>query len=277
VSQLPELEVMRKELERDVVGKRVREVTVQAPALVARRGDGAFVEALVGQRIAAVQRRGVNLVLDLDDGHALVMRLGEHGSLSRETANAEAGRHTQLVASFTTGGALHYVDQGEDGEFFVVPTAELDTLPELSKAGIDPLGETFPWRAFGQELVRRAVPLKTLLLDPTFVVGLGDLYSDEVLWAAGLSGARVSSGLSSQEIRRLYRSLLEVLHDAVKHRTADGLPTAPAEDDDADEEGEEWLKVYGREGLPCARCRQPLRRGPVVDGAVSYFCANCQT
>lgn len=279
MSQLPELEVIRKDLERDVVGKRVKDVTVRAPGLVSRHGDLAdFTQALEGRRIDAVARRGVHLLLTLDDGNAVVVRLGEHGGMSRETAATEGGRHNQLIATFTTGGALHYADSGADGEFFVVPTAELGALPELSKVGIDPLADTFTWRAFGEELVRRGVPLRTLLEDPTFVVGLGDLYSDEVLWAAGLSGRRPSSSLSSQEIRRLYRALLEVLHEAVKQRTADGVPEQSEDDETNDEdEGQDWLKVWAREGLPCARCRQPIRHTAVVEGVLSYHCGNCQT
>ncbi len=277
MSQLPEVEVMRRDLERDVVGKRFKDIDVRAPSLVTRHRDGTdFAQALVGERVAGVSRRGVHLTLQLDGGSALVIRMGRQGSLSRETASAEGGRNTQFVATFTTGGALHYSDTGDDGEFFVVPRAEVDALPELSKTGIDPLAETFTWRAFGQELVRRDVPLKTLLLDPTFVVGLGDLYSDEVLWAAGLSGRRSSSSLSSQEVRRLYRSLLEVLYEAVKQRTADGLP-APEEEDDDEPEGEGWLRVWGRTGLPCVRCRQPIRHDDIVDGTPSYYCGNCQT
>jgi formamidopyrimidine-DNA glycosylase len=278
VSQLPELEVIRRDLERDVVGKRVKDVTVRAAGLIARHhSEPEFAKALVGQRITGVGRRGLHLVLDLDGGHAFVARLGQQGALTRETASAEGGRHTQLIVTFTNGGALHYADSGADGEVFVAADVELDTLPELKRSGIDPLADTFTWRAFGQELVRRAVPLKTLLLDPTFVVGLGEVYSDEVLWAAGLSGRRPSSSLSSQEVRRLYRALLEVLHEAVKQRTADGLP-AVDDDDEEEAESEGWLKVWGREGLPCARCRQALRHGPVVDGAPSsYYCGNCQT
>jgi formamidopyrimidine-DNA glycosylase len=278
VSQLPELEVLRRDLERDVSGKRIKDVTVRGDALLFKPGDEReFAELLAGQRIGTVARLGVHLVFELDDERALVARLGRQGSLSRETAAAEGGRNTRLIATFTTGGALHYTDPGDDGEFSVVMASELASMPELGKLGIDPLAHTFTWRAFGQELVRRDVPLKTVMLDSSFVVGLGDLYSDEVLWAAGLSGRRQSSTLSSQEVRRLYRSLLEVLHEAVKQRTSDGLPAPQSEDDDDEDVSEGWLKVWGREGLPCARCRQPIRHGEVVDGAPSYHCGNCQT
>jgi formamidopyrimidine-DNA glycosylase len=279
VSLLPEAEVVRKDLERDAVGRRVAAVTVQSPVLVARGGNPDLAGALTGRRITAVDRRGVHLVLDLEGGQSLVVRSGEHGTLTVGPVEEGAGRHLQLVATLDKGGALRYVDSGEDGEFLVVPTAEVAALPELSKGGIDPLAETFTWTAFGKEMVRRDLALKTLLADPSFVVGLGDRYSDEVLWGAGLAGRRSSSKLSAQEVRRLYRSLLEVLQDAVKHRAAaETEASEDAEDaDDADPEPVGWLKVWNREGLPCARCRQRIRYGEVVEGQHSYHCANCQT
>lgn len=279
MSQLPEVEVTRKDLEKDVVGKRVKDVTVRAAGLVPRhRNRPDFVKALVGRKIDAVSRRGVHLVFALEDGTALVARLGDHGTFSRETATTEPGKHTQFVAAFTTGGALHYTDPGRDADFVVLPVADVATLPELEKHGIDPLADTFTWHAVGEELVRRGGPLKPLLLDPSFIVGLGDMYSDEVLWAAGLRGNRPALSLSSQEVRRLYRAVLEVLHEAVKQRTAGGVPASSDDDADADEDDSgAWLKVWGREGLPCMRCRQPVQYGVVVDGCESYHCANCQT
>lgn len=280
MSYLPEVEVLRKDLEKDVVGKRVKDVPLVADGLVPR-GGADLAAALSGRKVEAVMRRGVHLALRLDDGHTLVVQVGEQGALTRETAGAEPGPHTRLVALFASGGALHYTDQGGDAEFQVLPDADAAGLPELEKTGIDPLADTFTWHAFGEELVRRGGPLKTLLLDPTFVVGLGDRYSDEVLWAAGLSGRRAAASLSSQEVRRLYRGVLEVLHEAVKQRTAGdawAAGAAAAEDDgeEPDDSGT-WLKVWGREGLSCMRCRQPIRYEALVDRARSYHCANCQT
>lgn len=282
---LPEVEVLRRDLERDVVGKRVKDVSVRTPALVVgHRSRADFVKALTGAKFRGVGRRGIRLLLEVERGEGkaadravLIVRLGALGRLSRETASQAPGRHTQLVATFTTGGSLHYVDPGKDAAFSVVAAADVDAVLDSNADGVDPLVDTVAWPALGARLAERATPLKALLSDDTFIVGLGDVYADEVLWAAGLAAGRGSEALSSQEVRRLHRGLLEVLHDAVKHGGAPRPAGAPARDADDDEGAEPGgvLRVVGREGLPCARCRQPIQRDD-VDGRPWYHCPQCQ-
>jgi formamidopyrimidine-DNA glycosylase len=275
VTLLPEIEVLRKNLEKEVANKRIKDVTVKVANVVARhRNRPEFVKALVGRKITALERRGTHLVFVLDEGMALVVRLGSGGTLSRETATASPGKHTQVTATFATGGSLHVIDPAKDGELFVVPAAELEDLPELAPAGIDPLTDTFTWPSFSHELRVRNAPLRTVLKDDSFIVGLGDVYADEILWSAGLSGDRRSAALSSQEFRRLYRGVQEVLQEAVKQGGTD--ERADYDDDDEVESGE-FLKVYGRAGEPCPRCRQPIHQATEDDGSESYFCASCQT
>ncbi|HEY8340155.1 MAG TPA: DNA-formamidopyrimidine glycosylase family protein [Egibacteraceae bacterium] len=275
MTQLPQAEVIRKELEKDVVGKRFKDVTITAPALVRRHSDPKeLVAALEGRKIEAVERRGTVLLLRLDEDAVLVVRTGARGVLSRQTATEEAGETTGFVGTFTTGGALHYTDPDGDGELFVVPADELDDVPELARKGFDPLAETFTWVSLSQRLRERNTPLKPLLLDESFVVGLGDVYSDEILWAAGLSGERSSARLTSQEVRRLYRAILEVLYDAVKQG---GTVSHEVSVDDDEEERVDDLRVYGHAGQPCARCRQPILHETIAGGYESYFCGNCQT
>jgi formamidopyrimidine-DNA glycosylase len=277
VTQLPEVEVLRKELEKDVVGKRVKDVTVKTAGVVGRhRTRPDFVKAVAGHKIESVTRRGTHLVLALDGGTALVVRLGSQGTFSRETATVEPGRYTQVVATFTTGGALHYVDPDKDGELFVVDSGDVLLLPELSTGAIDPLTDTFTWPSFSRQLKARKETLKKLLLDPGFIVGLGDVYSDEILWAAGLSGKRLTSTLSSQEVRRLYRAVQEVLYEAVKQGGTDVPDGSDSDPFDELAQGG-YLKVYGRDGQPCARCRQPIVHRKLDSRTASYFCAQCQT
>jgi formamidopyrimidine-DNA glycosylase len=275
VTLLPEIEVLRKDLEKDVLHKKIKDVTVKTASVVPRhRNRPEFVKALAGHKIQALERRGVHLVFELDDNVALVVRLGSQGTLTRETSTQALGKHTQVAATFSTGGALHVIDPAKDGELFVVGREELDALPELRPSGIDPLTDTFTWPSFSQELRHRNVPLRTVLKDDSFIVGLGDVYADEILWSAGLSGTRLSAQLSSQEFRRLYRAVQEVLQEAVK-QGGTGEPT-DYDDDDEFESGE-FIKVYGRTGAACPRCRQPIQQATADDGSEAFFCANCQT
>lgn len=277
MTQLPEVEVMRKDLEREIVGKRVKDVTVKIAGLVSgHRNRPEFYKALQGRKIVGVRRRGTHLVFDLDDETSMVVRLGVQGTLTRETATEEPGPTTQFVATFTTGGALHYADPGKDAAFLVVPTAEVDMVEGVVPEGIDPLADTFTWHSIGRQLAVRQAPLKALLSDPTFIVGLGSLYSDEILWTAGLSGTRRSDTLSAQEVRRLYRAILEVLYEAVKQG---GTAEPEAEFDEDEEAGDfgDYVRVYGRAGQPCARCRQPIALTRLEGGLEMYHCPNCQT
>jgi formamidopyrimidine-DNA glycosylase len=276
VTYLPEVEVIRKELEKDVQGKRFKDVNVRSANAVARhRNRPEFYKLLDGRKIESLTRRGRLLLFELDEDQTLVISLGSRGALTRESSNSEGGPDTQFTASFTTGGAMHLVDPAKDGELFVVPTAELETIPELSTGGIDALADTFTWHAFAQELVLRQQALGLLLRDETFILGLGDLYADEILWAAGLSGLRQSNSLTSQEVRRLYRAIFEVLYEAVKQGGID-VPEEDAEEDDDAEYGE-FVKVYERAGEQCLRCRRPIIEIPLENGAVMFSCSACQT
>ncbi len=279
MTQLPEVEVIRKDLEKEIVGKRFKDLQVNTASMVGRhRNRPEFYKALDGRKVESVSRRGTYLLFDLDNDTVLIVKLGPDGVLTRETVNAEPRKHTQVVTTFTTGGALHLVDASKSSDLFVVDAGEVDDLDELSPGGIDPLSETFTWPAFAGELNTRQTRLKKLFVDETFILGLGDVYADEILWAAGLAGTRISNTLSSQEVRRLYRAIFEVLYEAVKQGgTSEGV-----EGEHTDLFGERgdygaYLKVFGREGEPCPRCRRPVARSRMETDLYSYHCTACQT
>lgn len=276
---LPEIEVLRKELEKEIVGQRINQVRLRPSSVLAGGpSPSEFAAALEGQRIEAVVRRGTSLALRLEGGNALVVRPGSTATLTRQPAEADTGEHTEMVLVFDGGGALHYLDAERNGALRLVPADELDHSPEFTPMGLDPFTNTSTWLEFSRQLVIRNCRLRALLADETFVVGLGDVYSDEILWAAGLSGMRSSAGLSAQEVRRLYRAIQEVLHEAVKQGGAVSDPVDPADDLFEDPLAAQHLKVYGRPGQSCARCRQTITLAEIDDPPVpSYFCPNCQT
>lgn len=276
MTHLPEVEVIRKELEKEVQGKRFKTLHVKSATTVGRhRNRPDFYRLLDGRKIEAVTRRGRLLLFDLDEDRTLVVSLGARGTVTRETATSEAGPDTQFTATFTTGGALHLIDPAKDAELFVVSDDELAVVPELSTGGIDALADTFTWPSFARELKLRQQPLAVLLRDETFVLGLGDLYADEILWAAGLSVVRPSDSLTSQEVRRLYRAIFEVLYEAVKQGGIE-VPEDDATDQDEDSDYAEFVKVYDRAGEECVRCRRSIEE-VTLDGVTVYACPGCQT
>lgn len=276
--ELPEIETIRRGLERDTVGRRVKSVEVPVAKTVHRNGSRkAFQARLEGVKLKSVDRRGSLIVFVLDSGELLVLDIGTSGQLLRTTPKDETTSDTQLIITFTQGGQMRLVDPETVAEAFVVtPDLLLEEAPELGNLGLDPVASPVSWTAFAQSLVNhRTEKLKPLLLDQSFVVGLGGLYADEILHDAGLRPDREVSTVSTMEIRRLYRSLVEILHEATKHHgtSTDEHPFTDLQGNAGSFQDE--LQVWGRDGQPCRRCRQTVtkQRG---GGRITYWCPSCQ-
>ena len=276
--ELPEVEVLRRDLEREVVGKKIKSVEVTGTRSVRRhKNKKEFIALLEGRKIVAVQRRGKYLVLRLDGPEALIVHLGMSGQLLRaKSAREKAPKHTHVVIHFTQGGLLRFVDPRTFGEMFVTKYDELEEqVEELAHLGLDPLETAISWDLFGRMLADKHARLKSLLMDQKFIAGIGNVYSDEILFQAGLKWDRMSDALSQQEIRRLYRAIFETLQDAVKYR---GSSLADEQYVDLfGNKGEYQLhhKVYAREGEACQRCRHVIVREK-TGGRSTFFCSACQ-
>src|SRR5687768_7097556 len=182
---------MRRDLEKEVVGRRVKDVDVrpQRNAMrVIRRHTRRkeFADRLAGKKITKIDRRGKYILMHLEGGDVLVVHFGMSGQLLRGTKRHALQPHTHVVLEFAQGGDLRFVDPRTFGEMFVTSADELGKVKELEHIAIDPLEDTFTWQEFSGELARRATKLKPLLMDQKFVSGLGNIYSDEVLFHAGL-------------------------------------------------------------------------------------------
>ena len=273
--ELPEVETLRHDLEKEVVGRRIKHVEVTGARSVRRLPAPAFVARLEGQKIDGVRRKGKYLLLDLDDD-VLVIHLGMSGQLLKAAAKDAVAPHTHVTLTFTQGGQLRFVDPRTFGEVFVVASEGFDEeVPEVAELGFDPLNDIMSWNAFGALLAARKVKLKALLMDQKFVAGIGNIYSDEILWQAGLRYDRTSDSLTTQEVRRLYRAMLDTLQEAVKHRGS-----SLADQQYRDLFGvvgayQSEHRVYAREGLPCVRCRKTVVRHK-WSGRSTFLCEACQ-
>jgi formamidopyrimidine-DNA glycosylase len=279
--ELPEVEVMRRDLEKDVVGRRVKTAEVKssrnAMRVIRRHGKRKeFTSRLEGRKLSKVERRGKYLLVHLDSGDVLVTHFGMSGQFQRGNGRVAIEPHTHVILTFQQGGDLRFIDPRTFGEMFVSSADEIGKVKELQHIAIDPLDQVFTWPTFQYLLAERGAKMKQLLMDQKFISGLGNIYSDEVLFAAGLRYDRVSDTLSSQEVRRLYRAIQETIQEAIKLRgtTLDDEAYVDLFGKPGEYQGE--LKVYGREGEPCRRCRSPIETVKVSQ-RTSYFCPQCQS
>jgi formamidopyrimidine-DNA glycosylase len=276
--ELPEVEVVRRDLDREVVGKKIKAVDVDGMRSVRRHHNRKqFTSRLVDHKITSVDRRGKYLILTLDGDDVLVVHLGMSGQLVRAKSSRDAlAKHTHVVITFTQGGQLRFVDPRTFGEMFVTEADQVEKqVSELAHLGIDPLETAMSWEYFGQMLAQRHSKLKPLLMDQKFIAGIGNIYSDEILWHAGLRWDRMSDSLTSEEVRRLYRAMMETLQEAVKHRGSSLADEQYVDIFGRPGEFQQFHNVYAREGQSCPRCRHLVVRER-VSGRSTFYCSACQ-
>ena len=271
--ELPEVETTRRGLAPHVEGRRVLGVVLRRPDL--RWPIPAEVgEYLPGQRIDAVRRRAKYLLLDTGAGSAL-LHLGMSGSLRVLPADTPAGPHDHVdIALEGRRGAarvLRLTDPRRFGCLLWQPPGETHAL--LAGLGPEPLGESFGGDyLFALSRGRRA-PLKTFLMDQRVVVGVGNIYVAEALFAAGASPLRAAGRVSRERYGRIAAAIRAVLARAI----ASGGTTLRdfISPDGAPGYFEQELSVYGRGGEPCPRCGRPLRHAMVAQRA-TVWCGTCQ-
>jgi formamidopyrimidine-DNA glycosylase len=283
VPELPEVEVVRRGLERWVVGRTVAAVEVHHPRAVRRHLEGTdhFVAALTGRTFTAAHRRGKYLWLPLAEadgtptGQALVAHLGMSGQLLVEKPAQPDETHLRARFTFTDGGReLRFVDQRTFGGLTVEEAPDGGVPPRIAHIAIDPLDADFDEPAFTAALRRRHTEVKRALLDQTLIGGVGNIYADEALWRARLHGARPTDRLTRGQVHDLLEGVRDVLGEALSQggTSFDSLYV--------DVNGQSgyfsrFLAVYGQADRACPRCGTPIHREQFMNRS-SYSCPTCQ-
>jgi formamidopyrimidine-DNA glycosylase len=276
VPELPEVETVRRGLDRWVTGRTIVEVDVRHPRAVRRHvpGPADFAAALTGRTVTGAHRRGKYFWLPLDDGAALMGHLGMSGQLLLQPAHAPDETHLRIRFTFGDGGAqLRFVDQRTFGGLSVSPGGAV--LPdEIAHIALDPLDPSFVDEDFVAALRRRRTGVKRALLDQTLISGVGNIYADEALWRAGLHWARPTEALTRPQVRLLLAHVRDVLTEAIG---AGGTSFDALYVNVNGESGyfDRTLAVYGRTGEPCRRCGATVRRDAFMNRS-SFWCPRCQ-
>jgi len=270
--ELPEVETIVRQLRPLLVGRTVTRVRLPWPGVVQRPSAASFRAGVAGRRVVAVRRRAKYFVFDLDDGRALVGHLRMTGRMAIEPSAAPPLRREWVRASFELddGRRLVFADVRKFGRLALV--RELDeALPAI---GPEPLSDAMDGAWMAAALAHRRRLLKPLLLDQSFLAGLGNIYVDEALHAAGLHPLRSSHRVSRAGAASLAGAIKGVLQRAIEaggssfdafYRTPEGKPGAY----------QDGFLVYGRDGLPCRRCGATIVR-LVVGQRGTHVCPRCQ-
>jgi formamidopyrimidine-DNA glycosylase len=279
---------VRAGLERFAVGRTIVDVAVTHPRSIRRHlpGEVDFCSRLRGARVDAARRRGKYLWMPLRtaDGaqaDALVAHLGMSGQFLVQPLGTPPERHLHIQMQFADGGPdLRFVDQRTFGGLMLDPLvpcadAPTDTVPSsVAHIARDPMDVRFDDNLFTARLRRRNSEVKRALLDQSLVSGVGNIYADEALWRAKLSGRRIGATLSGATVNRLLGTVRDVLGEAL---VAGGTSFDSLYVNVNGESGyfDRSLAVYGREGLPCPRCGRAIRRDAFMNRS-SYTCPRCQ-
>jgi formamidopyrimidine-DNA glycosylase len=267
--ELPEVETIVRGLRGHLVGCKIMGIRVGWENMVARPTAEEFKRGLVDQRILDVKRRGKYLIFALSGGGSLIFHLRMTGRLLIKDSGDEPDKHDHLIFELDDGRELRFNDVRKLGRVYLVD----DEDEIVGKLGPEPLDEGFTSSDFAALLSGRRCMIKPLLLNQQFIAGIGNIYTDEALFAARIHPERRADTLAAEEIERLYGAIRRVLRQGIENRGT----TFSAYRDAEGRKGrnQEYLRVFRRTDQPCPRCGTPIGR-TVVGGRGTYLCPLCQ-
>ncbi len=275
--ELPEVETVRRGLERHLVGRRIERVEVGRERTVRRTSSEAVIAGLTDTVVVAADRRGKYLLLPLDSGDTVMIHLRMSGQVLLAPGGAVRPLHTHVVLHLDDGHEMWFVDPRTFGEVVVFdPDRVAAEVPALAALGVDPIAEPFDTRALRRAFGTSSRALKPLLLDQHVVAGIGNIYADEILHRARLRPDRPASSLDGRRRRILRQSIVDVLAAAIE---AGGSTLGDAQYVDlmgASGSYQDEHRVYGRGGERCLTCRRGWVRRSVTGGRGTHWCPVCQ-
>jgi formamidopyrimidine-DNA glycosylase len=280
--ELPEVETVRRGLERHVTGRRVERVEVGRERTVRRTSREAVIDGLTGTTILGANRRGKYLLLPLDSGDEVMIHLRMSGQVLVAAEGAPRPPHTHVVMHLAadaegTRNELWFVDPRTFGEVVVFDPDHVDVeIPDLAKLGVDPIVDDLSLPVLRRILRDRRRLLKPLLLDQHLIAGIGNIYADEILHEARLRPDRISNELSLVSERRLHAAIHRILREAIR---AGGSTLGDAQYVDLFGEGGSYQDhhlVYGRAGERCRTCGVGWIRHTVSAQRSTHYCPRCQ-
>ncbi len=265
--ELPEVETIRLQLIPLLEGRVLRYLHFRYSGLLQNARPQQVKQALEGYPLQQIQRFGKFLIFGFP-AHHLVFHLGMSGIFIRNPSHSRYPQHIHVEMHFEGNETLFYQDFRKFGKIWLY-----GHTMDFSNYGIDPFDQKFTLNHFRQLLHSTRRNIKLFLMDQHFVVGIGNIYANEILFTAGILPTRRTDELTPDEEKRLFNSIQLVLKKAIAHfgTTYSAYRTVEGESG----KNQHFLKVYHREGEPCERCGNPIQK-IILGSRSTFFCANCQ-
>lgn len=272
--ELPEVETIKRVIEPQIQGLVIKKVTVRRPEVLAYPDADTFCKTLTGQVISEMARRGKFLMILLTDGDRIILHLRMTGGLLLTPSDYPEEKHTHIVFSLNNGMELRFSDMRRFGRFWLIQKDEADTYSGTHKLGIEPLTEAVTFEYLHTHFGKRKKTVKECLLDQSVIAGIGNIYSDEILFTAKIHPARAASSLSEKE----WKTLAAVIPERISYYIETNKISAEEylQTKGRDYRNTPFLQVYGQAGKPCPKCGETLCR-MVIGGRSSVYCPVCQT
>ncbi len=273
--ELPEVEHVVRALRRVVVGRAIVATEIRLPKLIAPTSTAAFRRKLKNSRITGVSRRGKYILIELDSDRILAVHLRMTGKFLYLNAEDEVPKHSHAIFYLDNDRRLVFRDQRQFGVMKLVARARLAKTKGIRELAPEPLSDAFSPAYLRDIIARSHRSLKTLLLDQTKVLGLGNIYAAEALFRAGINPFKIAAQLSSPRVERLHQAIREVLGDAITDSSTSRINLEHPNGFSYGEAFERFWQVYEREGEPCFKCGTRIRR-IAHGGRSTYWCPRCQ-
>ena len=267
--ELPEVETTVRALRKPLVGRTITGVRNTWPRHIALPSPEELQERIAGRRILGIDRRGKFLVFTLSEGETLIIHLRMTGHLSVVRADTPVDAHTHTIFRLEDGRELRFRNPRKFGRVYLVR----DPQEVLGRLGPEPLEESFTVEALRRRLAGKKRQLKPLLLDQSFIAGVGNIYADEALYYARLHPLRRADTLSDEEVVALHTAIRMVLQMGLEHEGAS--IDRYVKPDGTRGSMQDVVSVFQRTGATCYRCGTPIER-IIAGGRSTHFCPVCQ-
>lgn len=271
--ELPEVETIRRIIEPQVKVQRVLSADIRNPQVIAYPEREAFTALITGRTVTGISRRGKFLFFDMDNGDRLFLHLRMTGQLLVTPPDFPEEKHTHLIINLSDGKQIRYIDVRRFGRFWYMKNGEDVSVTGIDKLGLEPDDERLTADYLKEKLGRKKKPIKEMLHDQTIVAGIGNIYSDEILFASHIYPEKKCCDLTDAEWKTLAGNIPKVIAWYIEKNAI--TPKEYLDGKGKEYRNTPFLKAYGHAGEPCPQCGTFFAK-LTVGGRSSTYCPLCQ-